>query len=642
MATLSSIGSLLGIDRAGVGFALRLAFAAWLAFAIAAELHVQNAYWAAMPIWVVAQSTRGLLLERSILRVVGTLIGAAFGLLVLHLQFGALMVCLLLGVWVAICSMLTHTLRGVHSYAALMAGMTAAIVAVPSMLGGDSSLSIAIARVECTLIGVVVVTLVTGLFTPQSPRQAFYRRVRHLCADAAALAADVLDGPATNDHARRKRQLLDEISEIDSAARLVSAGSVEGYRRLRHVDRLITSALAVIAAAQSERARHGEPLPSDRELCFRLRALAVNLQRQGGENEAIELGSITATDDAGRRLAEVLDDLVGAEGALRGLPEAADARSFRRKIVYLQPDRDWALAIRSGAVAGLAAFTAIALALATGNHLLGFLGLGVCIYAMVLAAMPVPQQNAPWLMVGAAIGVAVATLYRLFVTPHLGDSVDLVVSIAPFLLIGGFVRASGKTGVLGVEANMSFLMASQAGMPAAAPETILGTSAALLGAAILVGVAHVLVPRRPDDQAKRVAGAIRQDIDLLLNEYRPSRAENWKPKTSRQILRLLVHLRRAANAGIKEPDGVLAALNLGYAIIDLRGFSDDRDLPLDEKAAAQRALAVLRDFAVKPEEVASTLAGQARQSTEPDLAAAMRDASNCVRQARSIFGDSAK
>ena len=69
MHTARKIGSWLGLDRAAVGYALTLFLAATLAFAIASLFHVQNAYWAAMPIWVVAQAQRGLMFERAVSRI---------------------------------------------------------------------------------------------------------------------------------------------------------------------------------------------------------------------------------------------------------------------------------------------------------------------------------------------------------------------------------------------------------------------------------------------------------------------------------------------------------------------------------------------------------------------------------------------
>ena len=146
----------LRIDRPVLVRALVLALSAWVAFAIATLVHVQNAYWAAMPVWVVAQASRGVLLERALFRVVGTLLGAAVGFAILHVPVDPYVQFALLGLWVAVNGGLTHVLRGVHGYGALLAGITAAIVVVPSVLAPGASLELATARVECTLIGVLV------------------------------------------------------------------------------------------------------------------------------------------------------------------------------------------------------------------------------------------------------------------------------------------------------------------------------------------------------------------------------------------------------------------------------------------------------------------------------------------------------
>jgi uncharacterized membrane protein YccC len=109
-------GQLLGLDRAALAHGLRLAFAAWLAYAIASLLHVGNAYWAAMPVWVVAQSAKGLLIERGFFRFIGTLLGAAAGFGILERGPNPCLSLLLLGVWIACGTTLVHMLRGVHGY----------------------------------------------------------------------------------------------------------------------------------------------------------------------------------------------------------------------------------------------------------------------------------------------------------------------------------------------------------------------------------------------------------------------------------------------------------------------------------------------------------------------------------------------
>lgn len=641
MWMVPSLGTRLGLDRAAAGYALRMAFAAWLAFAIAASLHVHNAYWAAMPVWVVAQSTRGLLLERGVFRIVGTLVGAGAGFLILHLPLAAPALCLLLAAWIAICSGLTHILRGVQSYGALMAGMTAAIVAIPSMVAADVSLATAVARVECTLIGVVVVTLVTGLFTPGSPRQAFYRRVRVLCGDAVAFAAGVLAGKDAGEGGAPGHRVLKEISEVEAAARLVSAGSLDGYRRLHHVDALVTSSLAVMAAAQALRGRGAGEAAGD--IAHRLDDLARRLR---AEDEAppgapVDLGDLPAQGGAGRRLAVALEDLMAAEAALRATPDAADARSFGGKLAYLAPDHDWPLALRAGGVSGLSALVAVSLGYWSGHVGLSYAAIGVCIYAMLLASMPLPQQTAPKLVVGATIGVVVATAYRFAVVPHVGAGPGLILSMAPFLLVGGFVRASSRTGLQGIEANMSFLMGSQAGMPAAQPDVILGTSAALLGAAALVCSLFVLLPRRPGRQAQRVARSIERDLERLVNRRSETLAAGWQPRTARQILRLMLHLGRAGTLAEHEPAAVLGALNLGYAILDLQHLAGSANADEATRGQARAALARLQGFAADPQGVADALIGQADAVAAPALATVLRDAAASLRDTAVLLASTA-
>ena len=81
---MGKLPDLLPRDGAATRRALLLALAALLSFAAASLLHVHNAYWAAMPVWVIAQPARGVLLERAVFRIVGTLAGAAVGFLLIH------------------------------------------------------------------------------------------------------------------------------------------------------------------------------------------------------------------------------------------------------------------------------------------------------------------------------------------------------------------------------------------------------------------------------------------------------------------------------------------------------------------------------------------------------------------------------
>jgi uncharacterized membrane protein YccC len=68
-----------------ISHGLRLSIAAWLSFSIAMLAGVENAYWAAMPVWVISQQTRGMMFQRGVYRIIGTLTGALLGLAILKI-----------------------------------------------------------------------------------------------------------------------------------------------------------------------------------------------------------------------------------------------------------------------------------------------------------------------------------------------------------------------------------------------------------------------------------------------------------------------------------------------------------------------------------------------------------------------------
>ncbi len=248
MLSLQSLQTFTGLDRETMRKGIALAVAAWLSFLVAALLSIHHAFWAAMPVWVIAQSSRGLVMERAIFRVIGTLIGAAVGFALVHLPLPPIVQLVMLASWIGMTAGLTHILRGVTGYGALLAGITAAIVVIPSVLAPEMSFDIAVSRVECTLIGVIVSTVVLAVLTPSASFDIFYGNLRIAAADAVALAARILRDPEVAD-SNEARHVFATLSTLESSARMTAAGSPAAYRRLGHVDGLVVGSLSVMAAA---------------------------------------------------------------------------------------------------------------------------------------------------------------------------------------------------------------------------------------------------------------------------------------------------------------------------------------------------------------------------------------------------------
>jgi uncharacterized membrane protein YccC len=583
-------------DRAAVHRALLLALAAMLSFAIAALLHVRNAYWAAMPVWVIGQSARGLLLEKAVFRVIGTLIGAAVGFGLVHLPVSPHLQILLLALWIAVNAGTTHVLRGVHGYGALLAGMTAAVVAIPVLLSpGTLATALVVARVDCTLIGVIVASAVLAFQTPESPLAEFYAEVRAVSAEAVSYALLALRGRIPDD-GREERRILGHISRLDESARLLAAGSVAGYRRLGDVDRLMLGSLSTMAAARA--------LPGggriDRTILDRLEALAGHLRAAWTRPFHAPGGGIPAgADPALLRLELGISEILAADQVL-GRSDSPRAYRPEPRPAGLAPHREWTLAWREGALAGGASFAALALALAVRVPSMGLLALGICIFVMVLGSMPLPQLIAPTLLCGVGSGVLAALFYRLAVQPSVGSTAGLILSILPFVLAGGFFRTHPRFGAAGIDFSMCFMLASQAGMPASHDVArILLDSGALVTAAGLMASLFILLPPRARRQASDAAALIRRDLQRILENGTADGQAPWRIRGSRQILRLALHLGRAKEVGRRKPLGLLAALNLGQAMTDLQ----ERGMP----GAVAVPLAATLDGQMHPAAAARTL-----------------------------------
>jgi uncharacterized membrane protein YccC len=618
----------LQIDRRVVARALALALSAWVAFAIASIVHVQNAYWAAMPVWVVAQASRGVLFERALFRVLGTLLGAAVGFALLHIPVNPYVQFALLGLWVAVNGGLTHILRGVHGYGALLSGITAAIVVIPAVLAPGGSLELATARVECTLIGVVVATVIAGLMTPKSPSEAFFARIRHLSADAITYAAQVLRHGATEMGAE-KRRILAEISEVEASARLILAGSFEGYRRLHDVDSLVVGTLEVMGAAVAlGPADHAEA----GNLLQHLDRMAEHL-RSEVEELPVDRPNLNGRQSARGRLEGAMARIFEANVALGRPLTTSTARPFRHRLAVLAPHREWPQAGRTAVASGAATFLAAALAHWAGSPLAVQAAVGVCIFSLVLGSMALPQRIAPKLLAGVAGGASLAIVYRLVVQPAFPSPPGLLLTLAPFLLLGGFLRAHPRTALPGVDFNMCFLLASQAGTTVvASPMAVLGGSGALAFAACLVAGNYLLMPRSSLRQAGEAVGMIRRDLLRMVEPDSGDAIEDWRARGSRQILRLSLHLGRSKDLGDRWPNGILAVLNLGHAIEQLHEAPE-----ASAGTTKAEAFDTLRRLAEDPMRTAGSLRSLAGKTTEEGLRPLLLDVAEGLEKSADLL-----
>jgi uncharacterized membrane protein YccC len=205
-------------------FGLRLWASVCLALYIAFWLQLDNASWAGTSAALVCQPLLGASLRKGWFRMIGTLVGAA-GIVMLTACFPQSRVGFLVGLalWGAACALVATLLRNFASYAAALAGYTAAIIASDELgaVGGANgeAFTLAITRVSEIWIGIVCAGIVlAGTDFGAAPRR-LAALLAGLSAEIASRfgAALTLAGSALSDMQPVRRELVRQVIALEPA-----------------------------------------------------------------------------------------------------------------------------------------------------------------------------------------------------------------------------------------------------------------------------------------------------------------------------------------------------------------------------------------------------------------------------------------
>ena len=217
-----SLADALADARAPLLFGVRLWASVCLALFVAFWLQLDNPFWAGTSAAIVCQPQLGASLRKGWFRMIGTVIGAV-AIVVLTACFpqDRIAFLALLALWGGICAFVATVLRNFASYAAALAGYTAAIVAADTLgaTGGASPdvFMLAVFRASEICIGIVCAGIVlagTDLGGAQ----------RRLAASFADLAAEIaggftrmlaLAGPQLPDTQAERRELVRRVIALD-------------------------------------------------------------------------------------------------------------------------------------------------------------------------------------------------------------------------------------------------------------------------------------------------------------------------------------------------------------------------------------------------------------------------------------------
>jgi uncharacterized membrane protein YccC len=491
-----------GPSLKALGFAVCTTMAAALALLVAQALGIHHSWWAAMTVWLVAQPTRGLLIERSVARLGGTVLGAAVGAALLLLCFAhPVRLVVLLAGWVALCAAVGSCFRHFRNYGWVLAGYTASIVALFGVMEASPDLRLALSRVACTIIGIFCSSLVSLTLTAPAHRVALRERLDELVKQGVLHCLEWL---ARHDPKRidgAMPSMLAEIAALDPLIDQAVAGSLRGRRRAQQAKNTLRCLIDLFLLAKACQL----PLTvAQRELLkrkideFRHRPPAtVALLKQS----LAVLEMARAAPDMRRRLSELEQSL---------------ARPPARSVTLLAR----IAALDGGGAALAAARPVLAMVIAglvwaaTQWSYGPLMMMTATLFATLFSSHEQGNAALRDVLIGSLIGAAGGLLSRMWLLPSATGNVGLLLAIVPFLAIGAFLMAQPRTSKLAIDVNMTFLLTSQPALPILANLgiTVEQASATLAGVLVAVATYHFALPASREVRRRMLARRITQWI----------------------------------------------------------------------------------------------------------------------------------
>lgn len=596
----------LGLDPDRLAYGLRTALAACLALVAAWTLGLEHPQWAGMTVWAASQPVRAHLIEKSLFRALGTVAGAIYGVLLAGLAArsgGPALLVAGVALWLGLCAAAGNVLRGFASYGALLAGYSAAMVALLDAGHPEDVVGLGLDRTATVLVGVAVALLVGLALTPRGAQADLPLRLRQASAELLAAIAARLRAPETPADATAGARLLRELAALDDEIDGEGAGSLAARREARHRRQTLMAQVSAILWLQATPA-----VAADAELADAIDVIAADF----AANAPIPQRRTSLARAARRAPGELRRVLAGLGSALpRGTGEPAPDR----RPEPLRLHRDW-IAAREAAVRAAGTILLVgAVWVATGWWAGPLMMLGAAILTSVFSTMEAPLSLLPRVAAGQALGVAAALACRWLVWPHAGSEAALVLSTLPFVLAGGVVMGHPRLQVQAFDANMVLLLLLQPVWPLAGS---LGHSL-VSGVAVVSGPVIAMLAFRfvhPPSAARRRDALLRTLVgEVEAMASRPgarARVTAWRARLHHRLLRLVRWTDRAGLDTAEAAAGGIALVRLGQAVIGLEARLAEGGLPVAERQALVLALARAARVGAEPERAARDLEAVAR------------------------------
>ncbi len=307
----------------GLRHGLRLSAAVCLAFWLCFYLELDAPYWAATSAAISCQPTLGASRRKGVFRLVGTLVGAVFVVLLAAVfpqsRWGFLIG---VAVWGALCGFTATLLSNYAAYGASLAGYTVAIIAGDASSSLDQVFVLAVSRASEIMIGIACATvLVAGTDLGQARRQLMLE----MSSTAALLSSQLIAllqtaGSAGSDSRPLRRDVIKRITALGPTID-AAFGEVSDLRERRSTLLSGVDGLFAVTAEWRTLADHLDregPAAAASQTTTLLRSIPVDVQEAMSSNQAhVWCADPVAKRDACTALALTVLALPADEPSLR-------------------------------------------------------------------------------------------------------------------------------------------------------------------------------------------------------------------------------------------------------------------------------------------------------------------------------------
>lgn len=574
-----TLQALFAPTRLALKFAIKTLLGGGLALWLAMRWGLEQPAWALMTAFIVAQPLSGMVVQKGLARLAGTLVGTFMSVVFIGLFAQTPWLFLIaLALWLALCTAASTQLRSAWAYAFVLAGYTAAIIALPAI---DHPLQVfdqAVARCTEICLGIFCATATSALLWPMRVEQQLAVQARQAWQNGLQAASAMLGG---EDEARKGLlEILGRIVAIDTQREHAWFEGPRGRQRARAIRGLSQKLMVLLRISRSVR-RQWRQLDEQQAIALgpwmeEVRAGLANpdqpsllLLRQRIWDAAHAEQISSAEHFCLARMALLLDY---AMAATQALDDVEAGRTPKADGQGLAAHRDWSLALLFGSRSALAFLVMSSFWLATAwPSAPGGLVL-TCVVCSLFASRENGAQIGLSFLRGILLAIPVAFLVGQIILPQWSSFAMLCLGLGVPLFLGALGMAHPRTGATATSycLHCIVLVAPLNAMQFGVASMLNSALAMLVGVSAAVLAFRLLVFRHPAWLGRRLRAATQSDL-VRLTRRDLRGADTWfGGRMADRLMQLARQANELPEAERKRWDDGLHGLDIGDELVHLR------------------------------------------------------------------------